>query len=87
MSDAGLTGLPAVDASNSAAGRTRERSLLPTRKEGQTENRMKPHITGFARTDYSIVERPCKKAKGSGPGGTKDADVGHVCQRGASSNP
>jgi hypothetical protein len=31
MSDAGLTGLPAVDASNSAAGRTRERSLLPTR--------------------------------------------------------
>jgi hypothetical protein len=30
MSDARLTGLPAVDASNSAAGYTRERDLYPT---------------------------------------------------------
>src|SRR5215212_9319151 len=97
MTDAGLAGLPAVAiaaravvASNSAvAGSSRDARAEPFSYELRRRDE-EPHETScywLCKKGLQYSRATFKKVKGGRPGGTKDAHVGHVCQRGAHTNP
>ncbi len=97
MTDARLAGLPEVAMAARAAVASNSAAVASSR-----DARDEPFYYELRKRDREPNETSCywlckkklqysratfKKAKGSRPGGTKDAHVGHVCQRGAHTNP